>query len=133
MAVAEPSRWRIVRLLGEGGRTVTQLAEETGLSVAATCRHLQRLRAVGIVEADRRGKELLCRPAGRETAVGRWLEDLLGAHFTGSASSRGRLTPAAPARTTPGARRPGPRPARARAETPPRPPTPSRELEDFLL
>jgi DNA-binding transcriptional ArsR family regulator len=161
MAVAEPSRWRIVRLLGRGTRSVTQLAEETGLSVAATCRHVQRLRAVGVVQADRRGKELLCRPADPESTVGRWLAGLLRGgtwyrRLAGAGAASPEIPPEAPPRTGPRsgaapAGKPGrtPRPGRAPtrgpshapADTParaapvsePAPPRPSRDIEDFLL
>jgi len=146
MAVADPSRWQIVRLLGESPRTVTQLAMATGLSVAATCRHVQRLRAVGVVEASRRGKELQCRPAPPDTPVGRWLVDLLaGGGPAGLSGGRrgGDQGPesAAPARVrvAPPARAPRPKAAQAsepgldapasREETPRR----FRELEDYLL
>ena len=140
MAVAEPSRWEILRLLGEQPRSVTELAEATGLSVAATCRHLQRLRAVGIVDARRHGKELQCRPAAPDSPIGRWLGALLAEKAPPvSAESprrvtvrpRGsspapRATPEAPGQPShassppPGAEKPG-RPARYH------------ELEDYLL
>jgi DNA-binding transcriptional ArsR family regulator len=77
MALAEPSRWAIVQLLGDEPRTVGQLARATGLSLAVTSRHVQRLRQVGIVVGEKRGKELLCSRSGPDTTVGRWLDATL--------------------------------------------------------
>ena len=133
MAVADPSRWRIVRLLEEKPRTVTQLAEATGLSVAAACRHVQRLRAVGLVEARRRGKELQCRPAPPDTPVGRWLEGLLEESTAASGSpARPRVTVAAPASPRSAAAA-GPAKGSPSEKRPASRPKPFRELEDYLL
>lgn len=139
MAVADPSRWQIVRLLGESPRTVTQLARATGLSVAATCRHVQRLRVVGVVEARRRGKELQCRPAAPDTPVGRWLRGLLGG--SGPAGGAPEAAARRPAAESAGATRvrvtrtPSRRPGGAESSpaAPPEAPRRFRELEDYLL
>ena len=77
MALAEPSRWSIVQLLGEQQHTVGQLARATGLSLAVTSRHVQRLRRVGIVVGEKRGKELICTRSGSDTSIGRWLDAAL--------------------------------------------------------
>ena len=78
MALAEPSRWSIVQLLGGEPHTVGQLAQATGLSLAVTSRHVQRLRRVGIVVGERRGKRLICTRSGPDTTIGRWLDAALG-------------------------------------------------------
>ena len=48
-ALAEPSRRRIVDLLSERPRRAGELAEETGLTLPATSRHLKMLRECGLV------------------------------------------------------------------------------------
>jgi DNA-binding transcriptional ArsR family regulator len=131
MAVADPSRWRIVRLLEEKPRTVTQLAEATGLSVAAACRHVQRLRAVGVVQARRRGKELQCRPAPPDTPEGRWLERLLDESLAVSGrAAEPRVTVTAPKGGRTSA---APSASRSSEKPPANRPKPYRELEDYLL
>ena len=77
MALADPSRWNIIHLLSKRSRTVSALATATGLSVAVTSRHIQRLRAAGLVIGEKRGKELHCSRPDRETPMGRWLDATL--------------------------------------------------------
>jgi len=77
MALAEPSRWSIVQLLGREPRSVGQLARATGLSLAVTSRHVSRLRRVGIVVGEKRGKQLICTRSGPNTNIGRWLDAAL--------------------------------------------------------
>ena len=134
MALAEPSRWAMVRLLAERPRNVGEVAHAVGLSLAVTSRHLQRLRAVGLVEAVRDGKTLSCALPAPETSAGRWLASLLGLH--GAPPRSGRAAPPA--------RRPEPAPVgattsppvaparRAAARPAPAPPA-RREMDDFLL
>jgi DNA-binding transcriptional ArsR family regulator len=98
MALAEPSRWSIVRLLGEKPRTVGQLARATGLSLAVTSRHVQRLRSVGLVVGEKRGKELHCARSGPETVVGQWLDVTLGETAVAVAEYTEKETPRRPVR-----------------------------------
>ena len=56
--LASGHRLRIVHLLGGRPWDVTELANELGLSQAATSQHLAALRAAGIVEADREGRAM---------------------------------------------------------------------------
>ncbi len=65
-ALASPRRLEVIELLAQGERSVDQLAEATGLSVANTSRHLQLLRIAGIVESRRDGARVLYRLAGDE-------------------------------------------------------------------
>ncbi|MGZ6269518.1 MAG: ArsR/SmtB family transcription factor [Candidatus Limnocylindrales bacterium] len=64
-ALADVNRLRIVRRLAEASATVTELIEEVGLSQPLVSWHLSRLRAAGIVETRRVGRETRCslRPA----------------------------------------------------------------------
>ena len=115
MALAEPSRWSIMRLLGVRSLSVGEIARATGLSLAVTSRHVQRLRAAGLVIAKRRGKELLCSRSTPDTPTGSWLAAALQEDDTASlardrapresraVSSREVATASAPEKT----RRPG--------------------------
>lgn len=76
-ALADVNRLRIVQRLAEGEATVTELIGHVGLSQPLVSHHLKRLRAAGLVESRRVGREMLCtlRPeafgevAARERAV----------------------------------------------------------------
>jgi ArsR family transcriptional regulator len=76
-ALADVNRLRIVQRLAEGEATVTELIGHVGLSQPLVSHHLKRLRAAGLVESRRVGRETLCtlRPeafgevAARERAV----------------------------------------------------------------
>lgn len=60
-ALADINRLRIVRRLADGEATVGELIEQVGLSQPLVSWHLGRLRAAGIVETRRRGREVICR------------------------------------------------------------------------
>jgi DNA-binding transcriptional ArsR family regulator len=60
-ALADVNRLRIVRRLADGEATVTDLVEHVGLSQPLVSWHLSRLRAAGIVETQRKGRETVCR------------------------------------------------------------------------
>lgn len=119
IAVAEPSRWAMVRLLRSRARSVQEVAREVGLSMPVTSRHLQQLRRAGIVTAERQGKNLFCRLSTPDTAGGRWLARAFGESMA---------TPAA--RSAPRVRT-----AKRPAAPPPAPPpsVPRRDLDDYLL
>lgn len=55
-ALADAHRWEFVRILLAGPRTVTSLAEETGMSQYNVSKHLKVLRETGIAESRRDGK-----------------------------------------------------------------------------
>jgi rhodanese-related sulfurtransferase len=54
-AVASPRRLELLDLLGQGPRTVEELARQAGQSLPNTSHHLQVLRAARLVEAEREG------------------------------------------------------------------------------
>ena len=60
-ALADVNRLRIVRRLAERDATVTELIEHVGLSQPLVSWHLGRLRAAGLVETRRSGRETVCR------------------------------------------------------------------------
>jgi ArsR family transcriptional regulator len=60
-ALADVNRLRIVRRLADGEATVGELIDQVGLSQPLVSWHLGRLRAAGIIETRRRGREVICR------------------------------------------------------------------------
>jgi DNA-binding transcriptional ArsR family regulator len=67
------NRLRIVRRLAESEATVTDLIEHVGLSQPLVSWHIGRLRAAGLVETRRKGRETVCvlRPEAWEAFVER--------------------------------------------------------------
>jgi ArsR family transcriptional regulator, nickel/cobalt-responsive transcriptional repressor len=55
-ALADPDRLRIVNHLLRGSKSVSELAGELKLAVVNISHHLQVLRRVGVLEAQKRGK-----------------------------------------------------------------------------
>jgi DNA-binding transcriptional ArsR family regulator len=62
-ALADPVRLRLLLALGDGERSVSTLARDTGLALATTSQHLQRLAAAGLVARRRAGTRVLYRLA----------------------------------------------------------------------
>jgi rhodanese-related sulfurtransferase len=76
-ALANPHRLELVDLLGQGERSVDELAQEIGQSLANTSAHLQVLRQARLVEADKRGLNQVYRLAAPEVfSLWRTLRDL---------------------------------------------------------
>jgi rhodanese-related sulfurtransferase len=73
-ALASPQRLEILDLLSQAPRTVEVLAKEAGLTVANTSQHLQVLRAVHLVDAQRSGAFISYRLADEQ--VGQALRTL---------------------------------------------------------
>lgn len=59
--LANGNRLMVLCHLVKGGKSVGQLAEMVGLSHSALSQHLARMRAAGLVEADRHGQEVFYR------------------------------------------------------------------------
>ena len=59
--MADVNRLRILRRLADGDATVTELVDHVGLSQPLVSWHLTRLRATGVVETRRHGRETICR------------------------------------------------------------------------
>src|SRR5689334_10726923 len=55
-ALADPSRWRAVELLGAEERSIGDLARALGLSLACVSHHISILKEVGILRTERVGK-----------------------------------------------------------------------------
>ena len=54
-SMANPHRLEIIDLLAQSGRTVEEIAKETGISIANASQHLQVLKASNLVEVEREG------------------------------------------------------------------------------
>jgi ArsR family transcriptional regulator len=67
--IASPRRLEILHRLGEGPLEVGRLAEQLGLSQPNVSQHLAVMRAAGLVEADRDGREIRYRIADPEVMV----------------------------------------------------------------
>ena len=59
-ALADVNRLRIVQRLAGGPATVGDLIEYVGLSQPLVSWHISRLKAAGVVETRRSGREVLC-------------------------------------------------------------------------
>jgi len=59
-ALADPTRLRLLQRLAEHDATVTELIEHVNLSQPLVSWHLRRLRAAGVVETRRAGREVIC-------------------------------------------------------------------------
>src|SRR5450756_441796 len=67
--LSNPKRLEIVHLLADGPREVGRLAEELGISQPNVSQHLALMRAAGVVEAERDGREVRYRLADPEIIV----------------------------------------------------------------
>jgi rhodanese-related sulfurtransferase/DNA-binding transcriptional ArsR family regulator len=65
-ALANPKRVELLDLLAQGARSVETLAGLAGMTVANTSAQLKILRQAGMVESERRGKNVIYRLSGDE-------------------------------------------------------------------
>ena len=79
-ALSSPVRLEFLELLAQGERSVDQLATLTGVSVANTSQHLQKLKAAGLIVGRKEGQYVFYRLAGDEIVA------LLGALGTTGAA-----------------------------------------------
>ncbi|HEU5425085.1 MAG TPA: metalloregulator ArsR/SmtB family transcription factor, partial [Nitrolancea sp.] len=76
-AMANPHRLELLDLLAQGERSVEELAQEAGLSLANASAHLQILRRAHLVETEKRGLNVIyCLAAPEVYALWRTLRDL---------------------------------------------------------
>lgn len=73
-ALADPNRRAVIERLTRGPATVSELAAQLGVTVAATVQHLQVLQDSELVRSEKVGRVRTCRldPAGLRTAEA-WL------------------------------------------------------------
>jgi rhodanese-related sulfurtransferase len=69
-ALGHAHRLELLEHLGQGERSVEDLAARANLTLANTSRHLQLLRRAALVEGRRDGKRVYYRLAGEEVVVG---------------------------------------------------------------
>lgn len=69
-ALGHAHRLELLENLGQGERSVEDLATRTGLTVANTSRHLQLLRRAALVVGRREGKRIFYRLSGEDAVVG---------------------------------------------------------------
>lgn len=79
-ALADPTRRRVVELLGRGPCRAGELADGVGMAATAMTRHLKTLRDAGIVEVapvadDARGRMYSLQPS-RLVAVQAWVDQV---------------------------------------------------------
>ena len=65
-AMANPHRLEVVDLLGQGEKTVEEIANETSMSIANTSQHLQVLKVANLVEIRREGNFIYYKLAHEE-------------------------------------------------------------------
>jgi DNA-binding transcriptional ArsR family regulator len=79
-SLADPTRRRVVELLGRGPRRASELAEATGAARTAMSNHLKVLREVGMVDVeflDHDARARVYRLRGdRLTALGAWVDQV---------------------------------------------------------
>jgi len=68
-ALSSATRLEFLELLAQGERSVEQLAALTGVAVANTSQHLQKLRHAGLVLGRKQGQHVRYRLAGDEVVV----------------------------------------------------------------
>jgi DNA-binding transcriptional ArsR family regulator len=74
-ALGDDTRWAILTRLGKSPASASALARELPVSRQAIVKHLEVLRAAGLVEAEQQGRELVHRAlGGRLSDVARQLE-----------------------------------------------------------
>ena len=59
-AIADPTRRQVLERLGEGGATISELAEPFGISLTGMRKHLRVLEDAGLVATERIGRTRVC-------------------------------------------------------------------------
>jgi DNA-binding transcriptional ArsR family regulator len=68
-SIANPRRLRIIHLLADEPREVARVAADLGISQPSASQHLAVLRSAGLVEAERRGREVRYRLVDPDVTV----------------------------------------------------------------
>jgi ArsR family transcriptional regulator len=77
-SLAHPRRLRIIHLLAEQPRSVARLAGDLGISQPNASQHLAVLRAAGLVEAERLGREVRYRLVDPDVTIAcSWMRAVL--------------------------------------------------------
>jgi DNA-binding transcriptional ArsR family regulator len=101
-ALADPSRRRMLGLLGGTGATATQLARELPISRQMVLKHLGVLQDSGLVSSARAGREVLFQVRSTPLAeTADWLSSLAAQWDSRLAALKARAEQAEPRGTTP--------------------------------
>lgn len=74
-ALADPTRRGILERLGRGEATITDLAEQFGMTLTGMRKHVQILEGTGLVRTEKVGRVRHCRLGPRRLeAEARWIE-----------------------------------------------------------
>lgn len=77
-ALGDETRWRLLVRLGQGPASASTLAREFPISRQAIVKHVEVMRAAGLVQSEQQGREVVHRAlGGRLSDVAREL-DLIG-------------------------------------------------------
>lgn len=71
-ATSNPTRLAMISLLAHGEKTIDQLAQATGQTLALASAHVKVLRGACLVTSDKRGRQVFCRLTG-DNVVRFWL------------------------------------------------------------
>lgn len=71
-ATSSPTRLAMISLLAHGEKTIDQLAQATGQTLALASAHVKVLRGACLVTSDKRGRQVFCRLTG-DNVVRFWL------------------------------------------------------------
>jgi DNA-binding transcriptional ArsR family regulator len=93
-ALADPSRWRIVRELAASSGTLGDLAARVDLSAACTSHHVSILKEVGLVTTSRDARTVRCELATGSGDAVRLLELVLEDRVLPNLSNRPQTRPA---------------------------------------
>lgn len=77
-ALSNPARLKMIVSLSQGEKCVCEMADEVGLDMSTTSRHLAQLRQVGLLVDDRRGNMVFYKL--KATCVPAFLQCLDGFH-----------------------------------------------------
>jgi DNA-binding transcriptional ArsR family regulator len=74
-ALSDPTRRAILERLGDGTASISELAEQAGISLTGVKKHVQVLEQAGLVSTEKRGRTRYCRLGTRQLEdVSEWIE-----------------------------------------------------------
>lgn len=76
-ALADPSRWRMMLVLGAGPRSLGELARQVDLSPACTSHHVSILKEAELVETRRKSRAIECSLPAASSAAGGFLTSIM--------------------------------------------------------
>ncbi len=76
-ALADPSRWRMMLVLGAGPRSLGELARQVDLSPACTSHHVSILKEAELVETRRQSRAIECSLPTTSSPAGAFLASIM--------------------------------------------------------